>query len=130
MKLFNVSRLLQYWTRYRMLSEFCPHLIYICQKSVERKDQTNAFSTHLREHHQDREGDVTVFQFRVDRTFRKPLLRQIWEAVEIHGCRATIVLNSRAEWEQPVIDRVVVTRELPEHQPGGGRGGRRAGGGA
>ncbi len=67
------------------------------QKSVERKDQTNAFSTHLREHHQDRKGDVTVFQFRVDRTFRKPLLRQIWEAVEIHGCQATIILNSRAE---------------------------------
>ena len=56
------------------------------------------------------------------------LLRQIWEAVEIHGCDATIILNSRSEWHQPVVDRVVVTREPPEQQAGG-RGGRGGGGG-
>ena len=49
------------------------------------------------------------------------MYRQVSEAVKIYGCKATIVLNSRAEWEQPSIDRVVVTRELPEH----GQAGRR-----
>ena len=77
----------------------------------------------------EREGDWRCFQFKVARTFRKSLLRQIWEAVEIHGSKATIILNSKAEWHQPVVDRVVVTREPPEQQ-GGGRRGRRQGGGA
>ena len=53
----------------------------------------------------------------------------IWESVEIQGSKATIILNSKAEWHQPVVDRVVVTREPPEQQ-GGGRRGRRQGGGA
>ena len=38
------------------------------------------------------------------------------EAVKIYGSQATIVLNSKAEWHQPSIDRVVVTRDLPERQ--------------
>ena len=37
-------------------------------------------------------------------------------AVRIYGSQATIVLNSKAEWHQPSIDRVVVTRDLPEQQ--------------
>ena len=52
-----------------------------------------------------------AFQFKVARTFRSSLMRQIWEAVKIHGSKATIVLNSKAEWMQPAIDRIVVTRE-------------------
>ena len=94
--------------------------------SIERRDQGNAFAKHLAEHHPQREGDWRSFRFELARTFRKSLLRQIWEAVEIHGCDATIILNSRSEWHQPVVDRVVVTREPPEQQ-GGARGGARGG---
>ena len=94
--------------------------------SIERRDQGNAFDKHLAEHHPQREGDWRSFRFELARTFRKSLLRQIWEAVEIHGCDATIILNSRSEWHQPVVDRVVVTREPPEQQ-GGARGGARGG---
>ena len=47
-------------------------------------------------------------------------MRQIWEAVKIHGSKATIVLNSKAEWMQPAIDRIVVTREPQEQQQQGG----------
>jgi hypothetical protein len=97
--------------------------------SIERRDQENAFAKHLAEHHPEKEGDWRCFKFQVARTYRKSLLRQIWEAVEIHGSKATIILNSKAEWHQPVVDRVVVTREPPE-QPRGGRRGRRQGGGA
>ena len=87
---------------------------------IEKKDRTNAFADHLFEHHRDREGDIHAYRFKVVRTFRKSLVRQIWEAVAIHGSDATIVLNSRSEWEQPSVARVVITRELPERVEGGG----------
>ena len=77
---------------------------------------TNAFAKHLAECHPGREGQFKAFKFRVARTFRRSLVRQIWEAVKIHGSKATILLNSKAEWEQPVVERVVVTRDLPEGQ--------------
>ena len=70
----------------------------------------------MAECHPGREGQVKAFQFRVARTYRRSLVRQIWEAVRIHGCKATIILNSKAEWEQPLVERVVVTRDLPEQQ--------------
>ena len=92
-------------------------------QSITRGDQTNAFAHHITEHHPERQGDIQVFRFRVERTFRKALIRQIWEAIEIHGSQATIILNSRSEWEQPSIDRIVVSRELPERQQGRNRGG-------
>ena len=68
-----------------------------------------------------------AFMFKVARTFKSPLMRQIWEAVKIHGSKATIVLNSKSEWMQPAIDRIVVTREPQDRQqrPGGGGGARR-----
>ena len=62
--------------------------------------------------------------------FRISLIRQIWEAVKIYGSKATIVLNSKAEWMQPAIDRIVVTRgpQDRQQQPGGGEARRRWGG--
>ena len=73
---------------------------------------------------------ANFFKFRVARTFKSSLMRQIWEAVKIHGSKATIVLNSKAEWMQPAIDRIVVTREPQDRQqqPGGGGARRRWGG--
>ena len=49
---------------------------------------------------------------------------QVAEAVFIHNCKADKLLNSKAEWEQPAIKRLVVTRELAEAdcEPGAGRG--------
>ena len=35
-----------------------------------------------------------AIKFKVARTFKSSLMRQIWEAVKIHGSKATIVLNS------------------------------------
>ena len=90
--------------------------------SIEKRDQNNAFAKHLALQHPRSEGD---FIFKVLRTFRKSLVRQISEAVAIHGCMATVLLNSRSEWEQPMVDRVVVQRELPEEQQILARGGGR-----
>ena len=50
------------------------------------------------------------------KTYRKSLYRQVAEAVKIYGSQATIVLNSKAEWHQPTIERVIITRDLPEQQ--------------
>ena len=84
--------------------------------SIVRKDTGNAFAKHLAEEHPERQGNVASFKFTVLKTYRKSLYRQVAEAVKIYGSQATIVLNSKAEWHQPSVDRVVITRDLPERQ--------------
>ena len=46
------------------------------------------------------------------------------ESNYIHRNTAQIQMNSKAEWHQPVVARVVVTRELEELEQGGGAGQR------
>ena len=99
--------------------------------SIQRRELGNAFAKHLADHHQEREGDVRAFTFKVLKTFRSSLYRQVYEAVKIHGNTATIVLNSRSEWHQPLTERVVFTREVREQTSAvvrRGGGGRRRGG--
>ena len=52
------------------------------------------------------EGQDAI-SFEVLRTFEKPLERQVAEAVAIQNCKADLVLNSKAEWEQPVVERLI-----------------------
>ena len=80
--------------------------------SIEKKDDNNAFAKHLQIHHPDRVGDKRAFRFSVLRTFKSSLMRQIWEAVLIYQSKASTKLNSRSEWHQPCIDRIIVTREM------------------
>ena len=116
-------------TGYSGYTRLCQHA-----EEIRRRDQSNAFSKHLREEHPDHEGDPGVFNFEVVRTFQKPVERQVAESVEIHCCQANQVLNSKSEWEQPATERLVVTRELPDREEvrgrgrGRGRGGRRTAG--
>ena len=85
--------------------------------SIVRKDIGNAFAKHLaEEEHPERQGDVAAFKFTVLKTYRKSLYRQVAKPVKIYGSQATIVLNSKAEWHQPSVERVVITRDLPERQ--------------
>ncbi len=101
---------------------------------IQRKDLNNAFAKHLNIFHPEAEGDPTVFKTEVIKTFRKPLPRQITEATMIHNNNAEIKMNSKAEFRQPAVPRVTVTREPPggdqQHQlqqlgrGGGGRRGR------
>ena len=110
-------------TGYSGYTRLCQHT-----EEIRAKDQSNAFSKHLREEHPEREGDPETFNFEVIRTFQKPVERQVGESVEIHCCKADQVLNSKSEWEQPATERLVVTRELPDREEGQGRGRGRGGG--
>ena len=89
-------------------------------------------SKHLRETHPEQEGNASVFNFEIRRTFEKPVERQVAESITIHDCsKADLVPNSKSEWEQPATERLVVTRELPERpdraaERGRGRRGSRA----
>ena len=99
------------------------------QKDIRKKDQSNAFAKHLREDHPEVEGGDSTFNFDVVRTFRKPMERQVAEAVAIHTCQADTILNSKSEWEQPATERLVVTRELPDQEARGAAAGRGRGAG-
>ena len=61
-------------------------------------------------------------------------LKKLLESDFIHRNTSEIQMNSKAEWHQPAVARVVVTRELEEGQGGRveprGRGRTRAKGGA
>ena len=98
--------------------------------AVERRDKENAFAKHLSIYHQEREGDVTAFRFTLEEVHSKPLARLCSESVRIHNNTCERPMNSKAEWHQPVVARVVLTRELEElEEPGVGRGARSRGGG-
>ena len=88
-------------------------------------DLSNAFAKHLVEDHPQADvGRVeTAINFEVIRTFDKPLERQVAEAVAIQSCKADRLLNSKSEWEQPAVERLIVTRELPDQDDRRGRGG-------
>ena len=95
--------------------------------AIRRCDEENAFSKHLAIHHPEREGDVRAFKFTLKEVHSKPLTRLCSESVHIHNNTCDIPMNSKAEWHQPVVARVVVTRELDELQVPGARGGRGGG---
>ena len=99
---------------------------------IKAGNPSNAFAKHLLEDHPtatalERQGAIS---FEVLRTFEKLLERQVAEAVAIQICKADLVLNSKAEWEQPAVERLIVTRDLPdqdERRGGVGRGRRQRG---
>ena len=77
--------------------------------AIGRRDGENAFSKHLTIHHPEREGDVGAFKFTLEEVHKKPLPRLCSESVHIHKNRCDVPMNSKAEWHQPVVARVVVT---------------------
>ena len=70
--------------------------------------ETFPMPSHLLEDHPtatalERQGAIS---FKVLRTFEKHLERQVAGAVAIQNCKA--------EWEQPAVERLIVTRDLPD----------------
>ena len=65
-----------------------------------------------------------ALNFEILSTFEKPFERQVAEAVAIQNCKADLVLNSKAEWEQPAVERLIVTRELSDLEDRRGAAGR------
>ena len=85
----------------------------------------------------EHDGSVAEFEMKMLRSFKSCLERQVNEAVRIMTTSADIVLNSKSEFRQAPIIRVVPTNGLQEEQeeasrsstrargfPGAGRGGR------
>ena len=59
-----------------------------------------------------------MFNLKVLQTFKKPLERKVAEAVMINNSTADIKMNSKAEFLQPAVPRVIATREPPGRGPG------------
>ena len=85
-------------------------------------------------YHPEQIGNKYAFEFKLEEIHSKPLSRLCSESDFIHRNTSEIQMNSKAEWHQPAVARVVVTRELEEGQSGRveprGRGRTRARGGA
>ena len=92
--------------------------------AIGNKDENNAFAKDLTIYHPEHEGNKNAFEFKLEEIHNKPLTRLCSESNYIHRNTAQIQMNSKAEWHQPVVARVVVTRELEELEQGGGEGQR------
>lgn len=97
------------------------------QEAVEHKREDNAFAKHLAIHHPNKVNDIMHFKFTLLETHKQPLMRQTSESCFIHNAKVDIQMNSKAEWHQPTVGRVVITRDLPELEQHG-RAVRRRGG--
>ena len=86
--------------------------------NIKAKNIKNAFSKHLQLKHPDKVGEPTTFSYKVEGTFRSCLDRQGQEGVRITLDESDELLNSKSEYHQPGVTRVVTTREVPE-RPGG-----------
>ena len=60
----------------------------------------------------ERLSDPTAFSFKVEGTFKSCLDRQVREGVLITYGEADEILNSKTEYHQPGVTRVVPTREV------------------
>ena len=71
----------------------------------------NALAKHLANDHPDKEGDQTVFQYKVESTDKSCLQRQVREGANLAASDADNILNSRTEYHQPSLQRITLTRE-------------------
>ena len=74
-------------------------------KGCREQSEENPLWKHLWESHKGR-GDE-IFTMSMEKSFTKPLARQIREGVEIEMCRGTL-LNSKSEWNNSRIPRIVI----------------------
>ena len=85
------------------------------KKDIMDKNVKNAFAKHLESFHPDRQGDPTVFKLKVEATYKKCLERQVSEGVNISNSKADLLMNSKTEFMQPSVSRVVTTRVVRDH---------------
>ena len=78
------------------------------KKEILKNDTKNAFTKHLNIYHPDHLRDTSAFRLKVESTHTKCLDRQVREGITIKNSKADIQMNSRAEFHQPAVRRVVV----------------------
>ena len=71
---------------------------------------SHCMTIHLRVHHPDVPTDASNFRMNPLRAVRKPLDRQITEALNIANSDVDILLNSGTEWRSGHLSRASVTR--------------------
>ena len=87
------------------------------KQDVEGKKDSNAFHKHLELNHPEHIQDLGVFKMKVEKTFSKPLDRQIFEGTLIaENERRDHLLNSKMQFHEPSVPRVTVTRQLGNWQ--------------
>ena len=83
------------------------------KQDMEGKKDSNAFHKHLELNHPEHIQDLGVFKMKVEKTFSKPLDRQIFEGTLIaENERRDHLLNSKMQFHEPSVPRVTVTRQL------------------
>ena len=76
--------------------------------SLRRKEEDSVLWTHARSYHN---GVVPDFKFEIAGTYiKKPLERQLMEAVRIENSEADVVMNSKNEWMLPLSVNVRIER--------------------
>ena len=73
---------------------------------------SNALAKHLEIYHKNDVGNTDAFKFKSEKVFSKCLDRQVMEGVAITNSKCDILMNSRGEYHQPAVTRVVTTREV------------------
>ena len=76
-------------------------------EGLKNKEEDNALWKHTWDVH-DGEGNSDTFEMKLEKTFKKPLERQIREGVELEMCTADIVMNSKAEWNGSRIPQIII----------------------
>ena len=88
------------------------------KNDVRSKNTKNALAKHLEGHHQQNVADISAFKFNVHSTFSRALDRQVFEGTLISNSEADILMNSKAEFHQPAVTRIVTTREVADRSAG------------
>ena len=73
---------------------------------IRSNSVTNSLAQHIAEEHPDHLRDPSVFSFSVTRTGPKALERQVREACQIVNTPPNLLINGRAEYIRPVIQRL------------------------
>ena len=93
----------------------CNRVFYTRQgehnKGLEKKKEENAMAKHKENFHPQEECKVS---FKAEKFFKDVMSQQIFEGVSINNTPSTpgYLMNSRAEFEQGAVARVVVARGL------------------
>ena len=74
--------------------------------------ESNGFAKHLQLFHPEQVKDPSAFKIKVESVHSKCLERQVKEGVFITNYNADYVINSKSEYHQPSVRRVVTTREV------------------